>query len=192
MNHATTSSTTRGRHDARPRTDTALPSQDWRVIHTYTRAEALAAGVLFDVTPTAKEAGFKVPTAVTASVFNECIEWTEEDARQCRTYQDQAGRLWDVLFLAAAKARSLRGRRQNQLLYEIHVVLRRPRPPAPPHPQARHRPGRRRRARRHAHAAQRGLATPPKDARVQPPPRNPEAQPPERARGRRPAAPEKT
>lgn len=115
------------------RTDTAPPSQDWHVIHTYTRAEALADGVLVDVTPTAREAGFKVPTAVTASVFNECIEWTEEDARQCRTYQDQAGRLWDVLFLAAAKARSLRGRRQNQLLYEIHVVPR----PGHDHPRLR-------------------------------------------------------
>ena len=60
------------------RTDTVPPSQDWHVIHAYTRGEALADGVLVDVTATAKEAGFKVPTAVTASVFNECIEWTEE------------------------------------------------------------------------------------------------------------------
>ena len=95
------------------RTDTAPPSQDWHVIHAYTRAEALDDGVLVDVTATAKEAGFKVPTAVTASVFNECIEWTEEDAKQSRTYQDQAGRLWDVLYLATAKARSLRDRRRN-------------------------------------------------------------------------------
>ena len=115
------------------RTDTAPPSQDWHVIHTYTRAEALADGVLVDVTPTAMEAGFEVATAVTASVFNECIEWTEEDADQSRTYQDQAGRLWDVVFLAAAEARSLRGRRQNQLLYELHVVPR----PGHDHPRLR-------------------------------------------------------
>ena len=55
-------------------TTTAPPSRDWRVIHAYTRAEALADGVLVDVTPTAKEAGFKVQTAGTASVFNDCIE----------------------------------------------------------------------------------------------------------------------
>ena len=115
------------------RTDPAPPSEDWPVIHTYTRAEALADGVLVDVTPTAKEAGFKVPTAVTAAVFNECIEWTEEDAKQSRTYQDQAGRLWDVLYLATAKARSLRDRRQNQLLYELHVVPR----PGHDHPRLR-------------------------------------------------------
>ena len=115
------------------RTDAAPPSQDWHVIHTYTRAEALADGVLVDVTPTAKEAGFRVPTAVTASVFTECIEWTEEDARQSRTYQDQAGRLWDVLYVAAARARLLRGKRQNQLLYELRVV------PRPGHDHPRHR-----------------------------------------------------
>ena len=115
------------------RTDTTPPSEDWPVIHAYTRAEALADGVLVDVTPTAREAGFKVPTAVTAAVFNECIEWTEEDAKQSRTYQDQAGRLWDVLYLATAKARSLRDRRQNQLLYELHVVPR----PGHDHPRLR-------------------------------------------------------
>ena len=115
------------------RTDTAPPSDDWPVIHAYTRAEALADGVLVDVTATAKEAGFKVPTAVTAAVFDECIEWTEKDARQSRTYQDQAGRLWDVLYLAAVKARSLRARRQNQLLYELRVVPR----PGHDHPRLR-------------------------------------------------------
>ncbi len=115
------------------RTDTAPPSHDWRLIHTYTRAEALADGVLVDVTATAKEAGFKIPTAVTASVFDECIEWTEKDVRRSPTYQDQAGRLWDVLYLAAAKARSLRDRRQNQLLYELRVVPR----PGHDHPRLR-------------------------------------------------------
>ncbi len=115
------------------RANTAPPSRDWCVIHAYTRAEALADGVLVDVTPTTKEAGFKVQTADTASVFNDCIAWTEEDAKQSRTYQDQAGRLWDVLCLAAAKARSLRGRHQNQLLHELHVVPR----PGHDHPRLR-------------------------------------------------------
>ena len=43
------------------------------------------------------------------------------------------GRLWDVLYLAAVKARSLRGRRQNQLLYELRVVPR----PGHDHPHLR-------------------------------------------------------
>src|SRR4051794_4558851 len=36
------------------------------VIFAYTRADALADGVLIDVTDTAKEAGFRIPVAVTA------------------------------------------------------------------------------------------------------------------------------
>ena len=99
---------------------------EWPVVHTYTRAEALADGVLVDVTTAGREAGFKVPTAVTAAVFDECIEWTESDAEQSTAYQDQKGRLWDVVFLAAFKARTLaaRGVRQNQLLFQLDVVPR--------------------------------------------------------------------
>ena len=108
---------------------------EWPVIHAYTRAEALADGVLVDVTSAAREAGFKVPTAVTAAVFDECIEWTESDAEQSRTHQDQKGRLWDVVYLAAFKARTLvkRGVRQNQVIFQLDVVPR----PGRTHPRRR-------------------------------------------------------
>ena len=114
---------------------TPEPQAEWRVIHTYTRAEAIADGVLVDVTTTAREAGFKVPTAVTAAVFDECIEWTETDAEQSSAYQDQAGRLWDVVYLAAFKARTLaqRGVRQNPVIFELNVAPR----PGRTHPRRR-------------------------------------------------------
>ena len=114
---------------------TPEPQTEWRVIHTYTRAEAIADGVLVDVTATAREAGFKVPTAVTAAVFDQCIEWTKSDAEQSSAYQDQEGRLWDVVYLAAFKARTLakRGVRQNQVIFELNVV------PRPGHTHPRHR-----------------------------------------------------
>ena len=114
---------------------TPEPQTEWRVIHAYTRAEALADGVLVDVTTTAREAGFKVPTAVTAAVFNECVEWTEADAEKSSAYQDQEGRLWDVVYLAAFKARTLVARsvRQNQLIFELHGVPR----PGRTHPRRR-------------------------------------------------------
>ncbi|BBL79292.1 hypothetical protein RxyAA322_11460 [Rubrobacter xylanophilus] len=38
-------------------------------IHTYTRAEALADGVLVDVTETAREAGFRVLVALTRGIW---------------------------------------------------------------------------------------------------------------------------
>ena len=108
---------------------------EWPVIHAYTRAEALADGVLVDVTSTGREAGFKVPTAVTAAVFDECIEWTESDAEQSSTHQDQKGRLWDVVYLAAFTARTLvtRGVRQNQVIFQLDVVPR----PGRTHPRRR-------------------------------------------------------
>ena len=115
-----------------PNTDTAAaPANPEWLIHSYTRAEALADHVLVDVTPTAREADLKIPTAVTAAVFNKCIEWTDDDARRSRTCQDQPGRLWDVLHLATVKARALvqAGKRRNQLLYQLHVVP----PPRPQH-----------------------------------------------------------
>ena len=78
---------------------------DADVIHSYTRAQALEDGVLVDVTATAKEAGFKVPVALTAAVWADCVAWDNE-AESC--HQDEAGRLWDLLYLAALEARRRR------------------------------------------------------------------------------------
>jgi hypothetical protein len=38
------------------------------LIHSYSRAQAIAAGVLVDVTPTAHEVGFRFPVALTRAV----------------------------------------------------------------------------------------------------------------------------
>ena len=43
------------------------------VIYAYTRAQAIADGVLVDVSKLAREAGFKIPVAVTAGVWAECV-----------------------------------------------------------------------------------------------------------------------
>ena len=64
------------------------------VIYAYTRAQAIADGVLVDVTELAREAGFKIPVAVTAGVWAECV--AVPDGVTC---QDETGRLWDVLNL---------------------------------------------------------------------------------------------
>jgi hypothetical protein len=37
------------------------------LIHSYSRRQAIADGVLIDVTPTAREAGIKFPVALTAA-----------------------------------------------------------------------------------------------------------------------------
>ena len=69
------------------------------VISTYTRAQAIEDGVLVDVGSTAQEAGFKWPVALTVGAWADCVAWTEDDSRQ-QVYQDESGRLWDVLYSA--------------------------------------------------------------------------------------------
>jgi hypothetical protein len=67
------------------------------VVYVYTRARAIADGVLVDATGTAKEAGFKLPVAITEVLHNRLTP-TKADAA---IGQDYDGRLWDVLWLAA-------------------------------------------------------------------------------------------
>lgn len=64
-------------------------------IHVYTRAQAIADGALHDVTDTAREAGFRFPVALTAAAYADTVTWTRSSG-----LQDEAGRLWDVLWVA--------------------------------------------------------------------------------------------
>lgn len=81
--------------------------------YCYTRAQAIDDGVLVDVSETAREAGFRVPVALTRGVWVEAVEWDDSN----RAPQDKNGRLWDVLWMAYLAAR---GRRDDGALeYEI-------------------------------------------------------------------------
>ncbi len=62
-------------------------------ISIYTRAQAIEDGVLVDVSAAAREAGFKFPVAVTRAVWD---AYVVPDSR-ARYYQDEMGRLWDIL-----------------------------------------------------------------------------------------------
>ena len=85
------------------------------ILHTYTRREAIDDGVLIDVTGTAKEAGFRIPVAVTAAVWAEYV--AVPDGVEA---QDERGRLWDVLFMLLMAIRS--GRESGaELRYQLHV-----------------------------------------------------------------------
>ena len=68
-------------------------------IHTYTRTQAIEDGVLIDVSETARRAGFVWPVAMTAAAWEDCVAWSEKDSRR-QTYQDETGRLWDVVWMA--------------------------------------------------------------------------------------------
>ena len=71
------------------------------VIHSYTRAQAIGDGMLVDVSEVAREAGFTRHTVLTRSVWEGCVAWDNADER---AYQDESGRLWDVLFMARMAA----------------------------------------------------------------------------------------
>lgn len=77
------------------------------VIYRYTRAQALADGVLVDVSNAAAEAGFRVPVALTHAAWDDCVEWKDDDTRR-QTPQNESGRLWDVLWMACCAIASLR------------------------------------------------------------------------------------
>jgi hypothetical protein len=64
------------------------------VIYAYTRKQAVADGVQVDVTKTAQEAGIKFPMFLTRAVFDNYVAVPPDV-----TGQDEAGRLWDVVWM---------------------------------------------------------------------------------------------
>ena len=53
------------------------PWAGFEVIHKYTRAQAIEDGVLVDVTARARACGFRLPVAMTATLFADCESWAE-------------------------------------------------------------------------------------------------------------------
>lgn len=90
-------------------------TENCTMIHTYTRAEAIADGVLIDVTETAKEAGFRIPVAVTAAVWAGYVAVPPGVEAQ-----DERGRLWDVLWMLFVSIRSSHDS-GAELRYRLHV-----------------------------------------------------------------------
>ena len=85
------------------------------VIYAYTRAQALADGEQIDVTSTAREAGLTFPVFLTRTVFDTCVTVPPNV-----TGQDEAGRLWDVVWmLRFAIQRTSRG--VDRLPFALYV-----------------------------------------------------------------------
>lgn len=85
-------------------------------IFVYTREQAIADGVLLDVTETAKEAGLSLHTVVTNAVWAEYVQ-----VPACITSQDESGRLWDILWMlrfAILQKQSA----ESQMMFELYVA----------------------------------------------------------------------
>lgn len=89
----------RNRHD-----DNVSLFSDADVIYAYTRQQAIADGVLVDVSTAAAEAGFRIPVCLTRTAWADAVEWTDADSKR-QVYQDESGRLWDLLYMARLAAR---------------------------------------------------------------------------------------
>lgn len=86
------------------------------VISSYSRAQTIADGVLVDASMTGAEAGLSVPVALTAAAYAECVSWDHRYG----AHQDEAGRLWDVVYMAMIAAR--RADSVVRLTYSLYRV----------------------------------------------------------------------
>jgi hypothetical protein len=84
------------------------------LIHAYTRADAVRDGVLVDVSGAAREAGFRYPVALTRAAWERCV--AVPPGVVC---QDEAGRLWDVLWMLRLAA--ARGGGGPEARFGVHV-----------------------------------------------------------------------
>ena len=87
-------------------------------IFSYSRRQAITDRVLFDVTETAREAGLKYPTAVTAAVWH---QWIVPDDASRQAGQSEQGRLWDVLWLL--RWAIARGQDGSELHYQVLFLI---------------------------------------------------------------------
>ncbi len=85
------------------------PFAGFEVIDTYSRAEAIADGVLVEAKESAREAGIQFPVAITRSVWEEYIEPSSYDKKKWG--QDLSGRLWDTVWMLRV---AVRGRKQSK------------------------------------------------------------------------------
>ena len=69
-------------------------SPQWDVVYQYTRSQAIADGFQIEVTKTAEEAGIRFPVFITRGVYEQCVA-----VPPGVTGQDEAGRLWDVVWM---------------------------------------------------------------------------------------------
>ena len=80
-----------------------MPTDDrWNVVYAYSRAQAIADGVLVDVTEAAKAIGFKLHTVVTDHLFH---GYVEVPVGLDGEGQSAAGRLHDLMVMALFAAR---------------------------------------------------------------------------------------
>jgi len=88
-------------------------------MYTYSRAKAIADGVLVDVAKPAREAGIGLHTAITKAALDDYVV----TPRELKEHQDDTGRLWDVLWMLSC---SMRGGRMVGEQWTFRVIVAKP------------------------------------------------------------------
>ena len=91
---------------------------EWEIVHSYTRQQAIKDGVLIECNSLAKEAGYKVPVAITVELDVKYLE-----NFQGGTGQSREGRLWDVLMVLLFKIKE-GGGEDNILLFQVTFQMK--------------------------------------------------------------------
>jgi hypothetical protein len=86
------------------------------IVFAYSRAEALADGVLVDVSDVAQELGLRYPVALTSAAWERCVSLPAEPEEQC-----EDGRLWDLLWMLSCAIRRARGRKSDRVDFCVLV-----------------------------------------------------------------------
>lgn len=91
------------------------------IVSGYSREQAIADGVLIDVSEMAKKAGFKIPVAMTAEAWSGSVEWSDADSTR-QIPQDEQSRLWDLLWMCNRSART--NGNSDRFVFEFYRVPR--------------------------------------------------------------------
>ncbi|MFM2344796.1 MAG: hypothetical protein RLZZ210_1408 [Pseudomonadota bacterium] len=97
--------------------------ENFEIINSYTRKQAIKDGVLHDVSETAQKAGFKIPIAITDTVWQQYVAWTSRD-NYTQTYQDQIGRLWDILFITRMTINAFKDICTDKVNFKLNCIPR--------------------------------------------------------------------
>ena len=89
------------------------------IVFSYTRADALADGVLIDLTPIARTYGFKLPFAVSDALYHGYVVPSEDLEALGQSLE---GRLHDLLTLANVAARRSMG--EDRVYFNVAFLMR--------------------------------------------------------------------
>jgi len=95
-----------------------MPFSDSPIIFSYTRADALADGVLIDISSTAKSYGFKLPFAISDALYHGYVMSPEGLSGEGQSLE---GRMHDLLTLAMVAAR--KGLEQDRVYFEVLFLI---------------------------------------------------------------------